>query len=98
MKNKKYEITDIEEQIEAIIKQAHICRLAFTDGKIPYIVPLNFGYKQGCLFFHTGYTDLKMEMLANNPRVCFEIDIEHKMIKREMPCAFSMNYKSVIGF
>ena len=97
MRKKQYEVTDIE-QIEAIIKKAHVCRLAFTDGKTPYIVPLNFGYKRGSLFFHTGYTGLKMDMLAKNPQVCFEIDIEHKMIKKEMPCAFNMNYESVIGF
>jgi len=97
MRRKKYEVTDIE-QIEAIIKKAHVCRLAFTDGKTPYIVPLNFGYKRGSLFFHSGHVGLKMEMLAKNPRVCFEIDIEHKMIKKDVPCAYSMNYKSVIGF
>ena len=97
MRKKKYEVNDIE-QIELIIKKAHICRIAFTDGKTPYIVPLNFGYKRGSLFFHTGHTGLKMDMLAKNSRVCFEMDIEHKMIKKEIPCSFSMHYKSVIGF
>lgn len=97
MRKKKYEVTDIE-QIEAIIKQAHVCRLALTDGIIPYIVPLNFGYKRGSLFFHSGHAGLKMEMLAKNPKVCFEMDIEHKMIKKDSPCSYSMKYKSVIGF
>ena len=50
MRRKDREITD-RSKLEKIIKKSRICRLAMVDGNVPYVVPLNFGYCDGTLFF-----------------------------------------------
>lgn len=96
MRKKEKEITDIDE-IESIIQQAGVCRLGLSDGALPYIVPLNFGYRDRTLYFHTGHEGKKIDILRKNSAVCFEIDIEAELIRSDVACGFSMKYRSVIG-
>ena len=52
MRKKEREITDRVE-LEQILKKALILRLAMNDpGSPPYIVPVNFGYRDGAIYFH----------------------------------------------
>lgn len=84
--------------IEAIIKKALICRIGLSDDEKPYIVPLSFGYKDKMLYFHSAAKGKKIDIMRKNPRVCFEIDINSKIIKAEDACKWSMRYQSVIGY
>ena len=84
--------------IEAIIKKALICRFGLSDGENPYIVPLSFGYKDKTLYFHSAAKGKKIDIIRKNPRVCFEIDINSKIIKAEDACNWGMKYQSVIGY
>lgn len=97
MRRKEKEILDREE-IESIIKKADVCRLAFSVDNNPYIVPLNFGYKENCLYFHTAKVGKKIDMIKTNNRVCFEMDIDHEVVKAGNPCDWNMKYRSVIGY
>ncbi len=97
MSKKDREIHDVEE-IEPIINQAEVCRLALSLDDQPYIVPLNFGYKDNCLYFHTGKTGKKIDILKKNPRVCFQLDTDLKLLPSENPCKWNMRYRSVIGY
>ena len=85
------------EEIEAIIKKADICRLALSVNDMPYIVPLNFGYKDKILYFHSALSGKKIEMLRKNNRVCFEIDIDTEIVVGKDACNYTMKYKSVTG-
>ncbi len=96
MRKKEYEITDFTE-IEAILRKAEVCRLAMTDGALPYIVPLNFGYRDGKLYFHTGQAGRKIDTLKKNPMVCFEVDIDAELIPADVACGYGMRYRSVVG-
>jgi uncharacterized protein len=96
MRKKEYEITDIGE-IEAILKKADICRLAMTDGAAPYIVPLNFGYRDRALYFHTGHAGKKIDILKKNNTVCFEVDVDAELISADTACGYGMKYRSVVG-
>ena len=97
MRRKEKEILDREE-IESIIKKADVCRLGLSDNNIPYIVPLNFGYKENCLYFHTAKVGKKMDMIKTNNMVCFELDIDHEVVRAENPCDWNMKFQSVIGY
>ena len=44
MRRKDREVTD-RNQIAAIMDSCDTCRLGLTDGQVPYIVPLSFGYE-----------------------------------------------------
>ena len=53
MRRKDREITDICAILE-LVSECKVCRLAMTDGGVPYIVPLNYGYEyaDGALTFY----------------------------------------------
>lgn len=97
MRRTEREIKDRNE-IETILKQASVCRLGLSIDDIPYIVPLNYGYKDNCLFFHCAKEGKKIEIIRQNNNVCFEIDIDSNIKKSDSPCKWSAQYKSIIGF
>ncbi|RKX93019.1 MAG: pyridoxamine 5'-phosphate oxidase family protein [Spirochaetes bacterium] len=83
--------------IEKILNEAKVCRLGLFDGVKPYIVPMNYGYKAGILYFHSAREGRKVEILKKNPVVCFEIDIPGSVVSSEEACSWSINYRSVMG-
>jgi len=100
MRRSDREITSKSEIIE-IIEKCDVCRLAFSDNNVPYIVPMNFGYeyKNGklTLFFHGTNEGKKYDIMSKNPAACFEMDCSHKLIEADEACNYSMEYESVIG-
>lgn len=96
MRRKEMEITDLGE-IEGIIERAQVVRLAMCDGDMPYLVPLCFGYQDKTIYIHCALEGKKMDILAKNSNVCFEMDVDHKIEIGDNACACSMKYKSVIG-
>ena len=96
MRRKEKEITDIK-TIEDIILKSNVCRLAMVDGDKPYMVPMNFGYQDGYLFFHSAKQGKKIDVIKENPNVCFEFDHIIRFKKAKMACDWGLEYKSVIG-
>ncbi|MBE3136360.1 MAG: pyridoxamine 5'-phosphate oxidase family protein [Thermoplasmata archaeon] len=97
MRRTDKEITNRRE-IETILSKATIARIGLIDRNIPYIVPLNFGYKNNCLYFHSAPIGKKIELITRNNMVCFEVDIDHEIIDSGIPCKWSSKYASVIGY
>ena len=97
MRRKDKEIKDIN-LIQSIIRKASVCRIALSDDNKPYVVPVNFGYKNNCLFIHSAPEGKKIDIINRNNLVCFEIDTDHELKTDAEPCSWSMNYYSVIGF
>ena len=100
MRRKDREITDFSEMMK-IIDQCDVCRLAFNDEDYPYIVPLNFGVdiqnEQLYFYFHCDHEGKKLDLIAKNNKVTFEMDCEHNILlyKERMSC--TMGYASVMG-
>ncbi|KXA89478.1 pyridoxamine 5'-phosphate oxidase [candidate division MSBL1 archaeon SCGC-AAA259I14] len=97
MRRKDKKIEDRRE-IESIIERANVCRIGLCDEGVPYIVPLVFGYKNSCLYFHSATEGKKIEIIRKTDTACFEIDIDKELVKAEDACSFSMKYRSIIGF
>jgi hypothetical protein len=97
MRRRDREIKE-RESMESIIRRASVCRMGLSEDNMPYVVPLNFGYKDNFLYFHSAKEGKKIDMIRKNNHVCFEVDIEHKLVQGEDPCDWSMKYRSVIGF
>ena len=88
-----------KEEIEAIIEKAQVCRIGLSENNTAYIVPVHFGYKDKCLYFHCATEGKKLDMLRKNNVVCFEMDIDHQTVKNtNNTCAWSAKYRSVVGF
>ena len=88
------EIADIEE----IINTSSVCRLGLCEGTQPYVVPLNFAYHEGSLYFHSRRTGKKLDILRTNRSVCVEFDLPGTFEDNENPCRAGFEYSSVIGF
>lgn len=100
MRRKEREVRD-SESIEEIISGSDVCRIAFADNNVPYIVALNFGYSGGnqpCLYFHCANEGRKLEMMEINNYVCFQMETDHKVYGGEKGCDWGMKYSSVVGY
>jgi uncharacterized protein len=97
MRRKDKEITD-ETVIREILEKSSVCRIGILDGDLPYIVPMNYGFADGALFFHTARVGKKIDLLHKNKRVCFEIEYAAEIISQEQSCSWSTRYRSVIGY
>jgi len=85
-------------ELESVLREALVCRLGLCDEQEVYIVPLNFGYCDGELFFHCAKEGRKIEMLKKNPSICFECDVLDEIVERGVACNWMSNYRSVIGW
>lgn len=86
-----------KEEVERLLMDAVVARLALCDEDQPYIVPVNFGFREGCIYFHSGNKGTKVEILAKNPKVAFEMDAGVEVVRKEEPCKWSMKYRSLVG-
>ena len=79
------ELTEFE--IEDMLKQQVTGRIGCHADDITYIVPINYVYKDGYVYGHSG-PGKKIEMLRKNPKVCFQIDQVDSIV----------NWKSVVSW
>lgn len=97
MRRADREIADRKE-IEDILRQSTVCRLALIDAGRPYLVPLCFGYDADVLYFHSAPVGKKIDLLKKNRNVCFEFDIDAIAVPADTSCGWTMRYRSVIGY
>jgi nitroimidazol reductase NimA-like FMN-containing flavoprotein (pyridoxamine 5'-phosphate oxidase superfamily) len=97
MRKKEKEITDRAE-IESILRNTAVCRIALSKDNNPYVVPVNHGYRDNRLYVHSSGEGKKIEFLRSNNRVCFEVDTGFEIIRSDLACSWSSRYRSVIGY
>ena len=96
MRRKDKEITDHAE-VEAILQRNMFCRVAFCDGHRPYLLPMNYGYADGCFYFHSASEGRKLDILRKNPAVCIEVEEGIELVSAENPCSWGVRYRTVIA-
>jgi nitroimidazol reductase NimA-like FMN-containing flavoprotein (pyridoxamine 5'-phosphate oxidase superfamily) len=62
-----------ELQIDHLLLSQVVGRIACTNGKLPYIVPVTYVFDGKSIIGQTR-EGRKLEMLRKNPNVCFEVD------------------------
>lgn len=90
-------IPDLTE-VESILKAGELCRLAMSIDNNPYLVTMNYGYHDGCLYFHSALEGLKIEIMKSNPNVCFQVETDVDLTPTENICDWSQDYRTVVGF
>ncbi len=63
-----------KEEVEELLKSSRICRLAFNDKPQPYIIPLDYVYHDGRMYFHFASYGKKMDLFEKDPHVSVEVD------------------------
>ncbi len=95
---KTVEITDLKE-MEDIIAKCDICYAGFadTDGT-PYVIPMNFGYKEGVIYLHSAPEGSSLRILERNNKICVTFSTDHKLVFQhpQVACSYRMKSKSVI--
>ena len=91
-------ITDAAE-IEAIIRKCPYCTVGITDPEgNPYVVPMNFAYRDGIIYLHSGPEGGKVAMAERHPRICITFCEGHELVymHRQVACSYSMKSRSVM--
>lgn len=86
-------------EIEQIIDGSIICHVSMVDNDgEPYVLPFNFGYKEGRLFIHSAPEGKKISIWNKNPKVCvaFSNSYEMRIQNEKVACSYSMRYRSVL--
>jgi Predicted flavin-nucleotide-binding protein len=93
-------VTDRKE-IEEIIARSKVCYigLADTDGT-PYVLPMNFGYKDNVIYLHSAQEGSSIDILSRNNRICITFSIDHALAFQhpQVACSYRMKSKSVISW
>ena len=61
-------------QIKNVLSSQAVGRLACSDGKQPYIIPVTYAY-DGKHVYGQVIEGTKLKLLRKNPKVCFEVDM-----------------------
>jgi len=89
------------EQMLDVIKSVQICHIAMVDheGK-PYVLPFNFGTDDEYIWFHSGKTGRKNEILKLHPSLCIAFSNNQEIGSRHehVACSYFMKYKSVLVY
>ncbi|MBI5440765.1 MAG: pyridoxamine 5'-phosphate oxidase family protein [Deltaproteobacteria bacterium] len=86
-------------ELETILASATVCRIGLWDGTWPYVVPVNCGYAQGMVYFHSAPEGRKIELLRRGEgRVCVEVEADVAVVPADVPCRSTARYRSVVGF
>ena len=100
MTKRERQITD-PAQIRDILNKGKVLHLALCVNNEPYVVPMNYGYtmegEKLVVSLHSAVRGGKLDMIAVNPNVFFEIDCDRVSFDGEKPCQYGMAYSSVMG-
>ena len=63
-----------ENEIEQLVREHFLCRIAFRGDRQPYIAPFQYVVVNGTLYFHFTEYGKKMSFLKQGTPVCVEIE------------------------
>lgn len=87
--------------IEEIIAQCNVCFVGMVDEQNEaYVVPMNFGYKDGVFYLHSGQEGKHISCIERNPNICLTLCTERKLAyqNKEVACSYTVRSGSVVAF
>lgn len=91
-------VIEDKQRVEEIISRCDICFVGITDLEgNPYVIPMNFGYREGVIYLHSGPTGSSIDMLQRNNHVCVTFSTDHELVFQhpKVACSYRMKAKSV---
>lgn len=74
-------------EIEDLLLSNYIGRIGCNSKGKTYVVPISYAYHEKAIYAHT-FDGLKVEMMRENPEVCFQIDKMHDIADWESVIAW----------
>ena len=100
MTRREFEVTD-PAVIRDILEESKVLRLGLVDDGMPYVVPMNYGYRLEdgvlTLYLHSAVKGYKLDVIAKNPTCCFEMDCRVEPFEGKIPCQYGITYYSLMG-
>lgn len=96
MRRSDKSITD-KIEIKEILTNSFICNVGIFDDIYPYVVSMNYGYKDNCLYFHCAPKGKKIDLIEKNNRVGFEITHSEELVTGDIACKWTTKYSSIMG-
>ena len=90
-----------ETELLDIIRRCQVCHLAMVDEEgLPYMIPMNFGFREGIIYMHGAQHGKKISILRKKPSVCVNFSTDHllRYQNEEVACSWSMKYRSVLVY
>lgn len=94
---KQRECTDTD-KINQFLLETRIGVIGLVGGEYPYIVPVNYVWYHGSIYFHGMGSGKKVELLALDPLVSFTVFEEYGTVTDPVPCHADTSYMSVMIF
>jgi uncharacterized protein len=94
---KKLVCTD-QEKINAFLQVSETGYLGVSQNNIPYVVPLNYVWFDGNIYFHGASEGKKMDILKQNANVCFTVSASYGTMTDPVPAKTDTAYLSVMIF
>lgn len=89
------------ERIESILSRCEICYVGMAgENRIPYVIPMNFGYEDGVLYLHSGPTGRCIDLLQKQKRICVCFSTDHELVFQhpQVACSYRMKAKSIVCY
>lgn len=100
MTRREFEVTD-NAVIEKILATSKVLHLGLVDEGMPYVVPMNYGYKTEdgklTLYLHSAVKGYKLDVLAKNSTCCFEMECGVEPFEGAIACQYGISYYCLMG-
>jgi len=87
------------ELMHDMITKSKICYVSMVDNDgFPYVIPMNFGFDDDVLYFHSAREGSSIKALESKPDVCILFCSEPKLAyqNEEVACSYRMKGGSII--
>lgn len=95
------DVTNDSAAIADVLNRAEYATLALMDDEGLYSVPVNFGYRDGVLYLHTGKKGRKFQALRKaaeaGTTVAFSAAVDLEMKTGDKACQWGYKFRSVFG-
>ncbi|MFJ7953549.1 pyridoxamine 5'-phosphate oxidase family protein [Lysinibacillus sp. NPDC096418] len=100
MNSIRYKARECKDQrkIENFLQTSRVGHLGLSDGKHPYVVPLNYVWMNDKIYFHGAEGGKRNQIMKDNAEVCFTVCVEYGTITDPVPAKTDTAYMSVILF
>ncbi len=67
-----------KQELVDVIQHCQYCHLSMVDAEgNPYVIPMNFGFKDDVVYLHGAQHGKKIEILKKHPAVCINFTTDH---------------------
>jgi nitroimidazol reductase NimA-like FMN-containing flavoprotein (pyridoxamine 5'-phosphate oxidase superfamily) len=85
--------------LQEILRKSLVCHLSMVDDGKPYLVSMNYGFRDNSIYLHAALEGRKIDILRKNPDVCFQVYNGNRLTTGPDACGdWTMKYRSVTGF